>query len=147
MSGEVGPVILREDPMLVDGAIYEIKYVASDPAGNISDTVIVKDILYDVTAPLISINYPQSNAFINKSEMLFDVNENMYDFSIIWEGVNQNNEKDLLSFNADGIIDSGQYNSDDLMVPELKDATVYTCLLYTSPSPRDGIGSRMPSSA
>ena len=23
----------------------------------------------------------------------------------------------------------------------------YTCLLYTSPSPRDGIGSRMPSSA
>ena len=126
LSGEVGPAILREDPMLVDGAIYEIKYVASDPAGNISDTVIVKDILYDITAPLISINYPQSNAFINKSEMLFDVNENMYDFSIIWEGVNQNNEKDLLSFNADGIIDSGQYNSDDLMVPELKDATVYT---------------------
>ena len=28
-----------------------------------------------------------------------------------------------------------------------KDTTVYTCLLYTSPSPRDQRGSRMPSSA
>ena len=27
------------------------------------------------------------------------------------------------------------------------DAVTYTCLLYTSPSPRDGLLSRMPSSA
>ena len=33
-------------------------------------------------------------------------------------------------------------------VPEtLKDKQLYTCLLYTSPSPRDGLLSRMPSSA
>ena len=30
---------------------------------------------------------------------------------------------------------------------ELLDAIIYTCLLYTSPSPRDGLLSRMPSSA
>ena len=29
----------------------------------------------------------------------------------------------------------------------LLDAGLYTCLLYTSPSPRDGLLSRMPSSA
>ena len=29
----------------------------------------------------------------------------------------------------------------------LEDAGMYTCLLYTSPSPRDGLLSRMPSSA
>ena len=29
----------------------------------------------------------------------------------------------------------------------LQDKLYYNCLLYTSPSPRDGIGSRMPSSA
>ena len=36
-----------------------------------------------------------------------------------------------------------------LNVPELgpKDVLVYVCLLYTSPSPRDGLLSRMPSSA
>ena len=31
--------------------------------------------------------------------------------------------------------------------PNSGDETVYTCLLYTSPSPRDQRGSRMPSSA
>ena len=32
-------------------------------------------------------------------------------------------------------------------VDELKDAQAAFCLLYTSPSPRDGLLSRMPSSA
>ena len=36
-------------------------------------------------------------------------------------------------FNIDGAVDSKKWN--------------YTCLLYTSPSPRDGLLSRMPSSA
>ena len=31
--------------------------------------------------------------------------------------------------------------------PELKKPPLYNCLLYTSPSPRDGLLSRMPSSA
>ena len=30
---------------------------------------------------------------------------------------------------------------------QLRQAPIYTCLLYTSPSPRDQRGSRMPSSA
>ena len=33
------------------------------------------------------------------------------------------------------------------MSPDLQIATIYICLLYTSPSPRDQRGSRMPSSA
>ena len=33
------------------------------------------------------------------------------------------------------------------MVPEIKDGKERICLLYTSPSPRDQRGSRMPSSA
>ena len=35
----------------------------------------------------------------------------------------------------------------DYLGEELKVSFFDTCLLYTSPSPRDGIGSRMPSSA
>ena len=31
--------------------------------------------------------------------------------------------------------------------PNVAKSTIYTCLLYTSPSPRDQRGSRMPSSA
>ena len=36
---------------------------------------------------------------------------------------------------------------ENLAVPGMPDTLAYTCLLYTSPSPRDGLLSRMPSSA
>ena len=126
LSGEIGPGILSEDPPLVDGAIYDISYVASDPAGNISDTISVSDILYDITAPLISISYPLNNTYINETKMLFSTNEDLYDFSIKWNGIKSNGEKDELSFYSENIIALGEYNSDDITIPELKDATTYS---------------------
>ena len=41
------------------------------------------------------------------------------------------------------------YNLDKRVIRqfELADYKIYSCLLYTSPSPRDGLLSRMPSSA
>ena len=42
------------------------------------------------------------------------------------------------------VIDNTAYHS---MTADEKTAMYNYCLLYTSPSPRDGIGSRMPSSA
>ena len=38
-------------------------------------------------------------------------------------------------------------HADIINSPKIKGSTIYTCLLYTSPSPRDQRGSRMPSSA
>ena len=46
--------------------------------------------------------------------------------------------------NADGIIPSSAITDDNLRI---KTENVEACLLYTSPSPRDISGSRMPSSA
>ena len=40
---------------------------------------------------------------------------------------------------------SGQWNASNVIKPTF--VTVNGCLLYTSPSPRDGLLSRMPSSA
>ena len=37
--------------------------------------------------------------------------------------------------------------SDEVEIPRTRDLASRTCLLYTSPSPRDQRGSRMPSSA
>ena len=59
------------------------------------------------------------------------------------------NSKRVSSFaNVNGIEKSGE---DLLLLSEGVDAayiaTPHTCLLYTSPSPRDGLLSRMPSSA
>ena len=41
----------------------------------------------------------------------------------------------------------GQSEETVYQIPEDKKLIVYTCLLYTSPSPRDRTRSRMPSSA
>ena len=38
-------------------------------------------------------------------------------------------------------------STNQVVIPSSIDHTIYTCLLYTSPSPRDGLLSRMPSSA
>ena len=61
--GEIGPSVLENEPNLVDGAIYTLLYVGMDPAGNVSDTVKVDSILYDVTSPVISISYPNSDIY------------------------------------------------------------------------------------
>ena len=42
--------------------------------------------------------------------------------------------------------DAGASSDEPAVVIEVKNMA-YTCLLYTSPSPRDGLLSRMPSSA
>ena len=46
---------------------------------------------------------------------------------------------------------NGKYSTIQALYAILKEAkykcNIYTCLLYTSPSPRDGLLSRMPSSA
>ena len=40
-----------------------------------------------------------------------------------------------------------KYNTGNDIITEMRFSIVKTCLLYTSPSPRDGLLSRMPSSA
>ena len=44
-------------------------------------------------------------------------------------------------------IHRAEEEDDEYVLTKLSLAEVYTCLLYTSPSPRDGLLSRMPSSA
>ena len=46
-----------------------------------------------------------------------------------------------------GKVDSGTTTTDDDEEEQNRGITIYSCLLYTSPSPRDRTRSRMPSSA
>ena len=52
----------------------------------------------------------------------------------------------LINIAVVGLGQVGNYLLNELHTKK-KDIELKTCLLYTSPSPRDGIGSRMPSSA
>ena len=104
-------------------------YVGYDPAGNISDTVKVENVLYDITSPLISISYPSSDIYTTESNMIFNTNENLYGFNIYWNGIGENNKPDEIKYFSDDKLLSGEYNSDNLFVPELKDATTYAITL------------------
>ena len=56
----------------------------------------------------------------------------------------------ILNVTPDSFSDGGQYGTLELAVKQamrLIDEGADICLLYTSPSPRDGLLSRMPSSA
>ena len=52
-----------------------------------------------------------------------------------------------LANQAEGVKVAFDRLNDDKLLDNLREATAGTCLLYTSPSPRDGLLSRMPSSA
>ena len=125
LGKEIGPVSLYNEPNLNDGTEYSLRFVGLDPAGNVSDTVIIKNILYDVTPPLLSITSPESDIYTAKSEMLFDVNENIYNFEITWIGKSLSGEIDEKLYSHSDVLLAGSYNSDDLFNPELLDATTY----------------------
>ena len=78
-----------------------------------------------------------------------NINNNVAHYISRWSGSSANNWHDgyLADINfIDGLrLDAsyfGETNDNGVWIPKK-----YTCLLYTSPSPRDGLLSRMPSSA
>ena len=126
LGKEIGPIDLYNDPNLNDGSEYSLSYVGLDPAGNVSDTVKLKKILYDITPPILSITFPKSNIYTAKSEMLFSVNEDIYDFKIEWTGESISGGSDSKFYLHPKTLIVGDYNSDDFFNPELKDATTYS---------------------
>jgi len=126
---EIGPKELENVPNLNDGSIYTLMYVGYDPAGNISDTVKVEDVLYDITSPIILISYPTSDIYTTESKMIFNINEDLYGFNIFWNGIGKNNKPHEITYLSDDKLLSGEYDSDNLFIPELKDATTYEITL------------------
>jgi len=128
-GAEIGPNTLSNSPNLVDGAEYSLLYVAFDPAGNQSDTASVDNIEYDITPPTIAFTYPESNIFTTETKLNYDLSEDMYDFNIDWKGDGTAGESHPVNFNQQKVLPAGSYNSDDLIVPELKDGFSYTISL------------------
>ena len=114
---------------MVNGAEYSLLYFAFDPAGNQSDTASVDNIEYDITPPTIAFTYPESNIFTTETKLNYDLSEDMYDFNIDWKGDGTAGESHPVNFNQQKVLPAGSYNSDDLIVPELKDGFSYTISL------------------
>ena len=125
-ANEIGLVSLLNSPTLIDGAEYSLLYVGFDPAGNQSDTTRMDDILYDITPPIITISYPSSNIFTTETAIIFETNEDIYDLNINWTGKSESDVDDVVYYNNPNILTVGEINSDDLFIPELKDAYNYS---------------------
>ena len=78
-------------------------------------------------------------------EKQFNTRENLSDYinipNIYPAGRLDKDSEGLLILTDEGLLQS------KISDPKYKVAKTYCCLLYTSPSPRDGLLSRMPSSA
>ena len=78
-------------------------------------------------------------------------------FALLAASVSAARQPNILLIVSDdqGYMDLGSMGSSDILTPRLdrlaaegvRLTSYYACLLYTSPSPRDGLLSRMPSSA
>lgn len=77
-------ITLINTPLLKDGGIYAIEIRGSDRAGNQSDTLGVRDVLYDFTAPVITLTHPLVDSYLNHKSISYSLSENLYDGKLSW---------------------------------------------------------------
>ncbi|HIB34255.1 MAG TPA: hypothetical protein EYO27_04485 [Candidatus Marinimicrobia bacterium] len=83
-SGQHDSINLEDMPSLQDGGIYTVIFSGSDRAGNIADSVIVSEVLYDFTAPEIVIEYPLPRSISNTTAMTYTLSENLFEGQFKW---------------------------------------------------------------
>lgn len=120
-------ILLKNRPSLVDGAIYDLKYFASDFAGNTSDTVHIRNILYDVTPPEISILSPGNNTITTLTNITFFLSEDIASGRIEWAGTGSGGESLLEFFDLTAeAARIGTHESDTYVIPDLVDGGNYS---------------------
>ena len=87
-AGRHDSIVLSNMPQLTDGGIYSILFTGSDRAGNVADTIVISDILYDYTAPEMVIDYPLPRSISNTTAMTYTLSEDIHEgrFKWIWLG-------------------------------------------------------------
>ena len=83
-SGIHADITLRNNPRLVDGGIYKLEFRGSDRAGNQSDTLMIEDILYDFSKPIISVPHPLSEMILNHTHISYSLSEKLNKGMIVW---------------------------------------------------------------
>jgi len=118
--------LLKNDIELVSGTLYDIKLTGTDLAGNITDTLVARNVEYDIIAPLISIEYPASDIYTRETHIQYNLDENLVDGEIVWEPVSPQANISAISFKFSlqaGL--KGQHLSDDYFIPDLQDGSAY----------------------
>jgi len=76
---------ILSQPQWIDGSNYSVKFIGTDFAGNVSDTVSIKNLIYDISPPKLEVTAPITDSYINEMTMDLMVNEPLFRGQIIWE--------------------------------------------------------------
>ena len=116
-------------PLLVDGGLYNLAFVGVDYAGNVSDTVQVEELRYDVTPPVIVLTDPMPDAFLNNILPSYSLSEQMLEASFVWTrtGGLDDAASPHTSELTENELSSGEHLETALMnLPALVDGAIYT---------------------
>jgi len=125
-------VQFAETPLLNDGTVYRINFVGSDKAGNVSDTVRVEGIQFDISPPELTIVHPATDDFINTNILSYSISEPLTNGRLIWTATSGNVEPDEhvvpLVFEEMSV---GDHPDVKLMqAPRLSDGIVYDLSIF-----------------
>ncbi|MCH7763971.1 MAG: hypothetical protein IIB95_09545, partial [Candidatus Marinimicrobia bacterium] len=78
-------IMLTLSPSLVDGGIYRLEFNAIDFAGNVAETKVIADVLYDFTAPAMTVSYPVAMSFLPKNSFTYHLSETLFEGTFFLE--------------------------------------------------------------
>jgi len=77
-AGRVDSAIITNTPALTDGAIYRYEFKGVDLATNESNIIVVDNVLFDNTAPVVSMTRPIDSEILNTVDISFMNSENLH---------------------------------------------------------------------
>jgi len=107
-AGRVDSAIITNAPALIDGAIYRYEFKGVDLANNESNVIVADNVLFDNTAPVVSMTRPIDSEILNTVDISFMNSENLH-------------RGDFIFTRGSGTSDSGSPHSIALLDEGLKD--------------------------
>ena len=119
---------LTNQPLLNDGSYYSILFTGIDLAGNESEPILRKNILFDTTPPEFSNVFPESGSALNYQSVTYTLSEKIEKGSIIWNqsgGEIDEKSPHVILLSKTEMMDSTYQNIDLVNMVTLKDGGIY----------------------
>ena len=127
---KIGSHIIEPEfiPELMEGTQYTLSIDGEDLAGNSAESAIVLGVVYDAYPPVLTLDYPFPNSFVNNSKISYSINESLLEATLIWEavgGADDPNSPHRIIFKEDEK-KKGSYK-DTVLISQstLQDSTIY----------------------
>jgi len=127
---KIGSHIIEPEfiPELMEGTQFTLSINGEDLAGNPAESAIVLGVVYDAYPPVLALNYPLPNSYVNNSKISYSINESLLEATLIWEavgGADDPNAPHKIIFNEDEK-KKGSYKDTVLTSQStLQDSTIY----------------------